>query len=139
MIRRPPRSTLFPYTTLFRSKPDVRVARTWVITTYVLMVTNHGTADPAPRRPDERPADGEGARAAGARRRNAAVRPCAIERDPRRGHDEDAQGGELRRRAGAQQPVDRGRCRLRPRRRDRRAGYAGRAPPTRQRSGPAQL
>src|SRR2546422_6959241 len=62
MIRRPPRSTLFPYTTLFRSKPDVRVARTWVITTYVLMVTNHGTADPTPRRPDERPADGEGAR-----------------------------------------------------------------------------
>src|SRR3712207_9538053 len=25
MIRRPPRSTLFPYTTLFRSLPDVRV------------------------------------------------------------------------------------------------------------------
>src|SRR2546421_4361508 len=25
MIRRPPRSTLFPYTTLFRSKPDGRV------------------------------------------------------------------------------------------------------------------
>src|SRR3712207_8469205 len=24
MIRRPPRSTLFPYTTLFRSEPDVR-------------------------------------------------------------------------------------------------------------------
>src|SRR5256885_13223303 len=27
MIRRPPRSTLFPYTTLFRSKPEVRAAR----------------------------------------------------------------------------------------------------------------
>src|SRR3712207_7569309 len=26
MIRRPPRSTLFPYTTLFRSKPDSLVA-----------------------------------------------------------------------------------------------------------------
>src|SRR5258706_259599 len=26
MIRRPPRSTLFPYTTLFRSKPPDRVA-----------------------------------------------------------------------------------------------------------------
>src|SRR5215210_8275669 len=25
MIRRPPRSTLFPYTTLFRSPPDLRV------------------------------------------------------------------------------------------------------------------
>src|SRR3989449_4839278 len=28
MIRRPPRSTLFPYTTLFRSKPGVEVALT---------------------------------------------------------------------------------------------------------------
>src|SRR5256885_13131542 len=27
MIRRPPRSTLFPYTTLFRSPPPVQVAR----------------------------------------------------------------------------------------------------------------
>src|SRR2546429_6421375 len=27
MIRRPPRSTLFPYTTLFRSRPDVRMAQ----------------------------------------------------------------------------------------------------------------
>src|SRR3712207_7485215 len=27
MIRRPPRSTLFPYTTLFRSDPDRSVAR----------------------------------------------------------------------------------------------------------------
>src|SRR5688572_31646757 len=27
MIRRPPRSTLFPYTTLFRSLPDHRVAQ----------------------------------------------------------------------------------------------------------------
>src|SRR3712207_7175672 len=28
MIRRPPRSTLFPYTTLFRSEPGRRVRRT---------------------------------------------------------------------------------------------------------------
>src|SRR2546429_7232892 len=28
MIRRPPRSTLFPYTTLFRSLPSVRVVAT---------------------------------------------------------------------------------------------------------------
>src|SRR2546422_851454 len=27
MIRRPPRSTLFPYTTLFRSRPDGQVVR----------------------------------------------------------------------------------------------------------------
>src|SRR3989442_7196898 len=34
MIRRPPRSTLFPYTTLFRSKdrePDVRIAAAWAL------------------------------------------------------------------------------------------------------------
>src|SRR3712207_7009806 len=29
MIRRPPRSTLFPYTTLFRSEPSVAVAVTF--------------------------------------------------------------------------------------------------------------
>src|SRR3712207_7838307 len=30
MIRRPPRSTLFPYTTLFRSKPEwLRMTRFW--------------------------------------------------------------------------------------------------------------
>src|SRR2546425_13300550 len=30
MIRRPPRSTLFPYTTLFRSRPVHRLPRPWV-------------------------------------------------------------------------------------------------------------
>src|SRR2546422_2694713 len=29
MIRRPPRSTLFPYTTLFRSIKEARAARQW--------------------------------------------------------------------------------------------------------------
>src|SRR3712207_8031381 len=29
MIRRPPRSTLFPYTTLFRSPPDADLAGAW--------------------------------------------------------------------------------------------------------------
>src|SRR6266571_2146095 len=29
MIRRPPRSTLFPYTTLFRSRATTAIARTW--------------------------------------------------------------------------------------------------------------
>src|SRR2546428_6657809 len=32
MIRRPPRSTLFPYTTLFRSRNGHRTARTWPYT-----------------------------------------------------------------------------------------------------------
>src|SRR3712207_7085507 len=32
MIRRPPRSTLFPYTTLFRSYPNLRYFRTNVCT-----------------------------------------------------------------------------------------------------------
>src|SRR5256886_7762391 len=30
MIRRPPRSTLFPYTTLFRSAPQIIDLETWV-------------------------------------------------------------------------------------------------------------
>src|SRR3712207_8726284 len=29
MIRRPPRSTLFPYTTLFRSRPSLRMLCPW--------------------------------------------------------------------------------------------------------------
>src|SRR2546421_3609292 len=29
MIRRPPRSTLFPYTTLFRSNPSPMIGTTW--------------------------------------------------------------------------------------------------------------
>src|SRR5256886_11553819 len=40
MIRRPPRSTLFPYTTLFRSYPPCRASG--------------GLADPRPRRPGGR-------------------------------------------------------------------------------------
>src|SRR2546422_4430925 len=32
MIRRPPRSTLFPYTTLFRSDTDYRYCRDWQCT-----------------------------------------------------------------------------------------------------------
>src|SRR5437868_8445886 len=31
MIRRPPRSTLFPYTTLFRSTNGKRIARPWAM------------------------------------------------------------------------------------------------------------
>src|SRR2546422_3425760 len=44
MIRRPPRSTLFPYTTLFRSIPQVtlRGVRSWVTTSC--------TSNPAPPR-----------------------------------------------------------------------------------------
>src|SRR2546427_3185327 len=33
MIRRPPRSTLFPYTTLFRSPASLRVSRPWPFST----------------------------------------------------------------------------------------------------------
>src|SRR2546426_9311158 len=36
MIRRPPRSTLFPYTTLFRSRPHVdRLACAWLIRQFI--------------------------------------------------------------------------------------------------------
>src|SRR5256885_10481824 len=34
MIRRPPRSTLFPYTTLFRSFPHIRVSRYRLIVSF---------------------------------------------------------------------------------------------------------
>src|SRR2546430_7806819 len=42
MIRRPPRSTLFPYTTLFRSISSREASTTWVSTSPVagLMVSN---------------------------------------------------------------------------------------------------
>src|SRR5947209_18539177 len=36
MIRRPPRSTLFPYTTLFRSKAGIKLVRTAVGDRYIL-------------------------------------------------------------------------------------------------------
>src|ERR1035441_10255329 len=44
MIRRPPRSTLFPYTTLFRSNPDLRV----------LLDQDHLYAQPVMRRQDRK-------------------------------------------------------------------------------------
>src|SRR5690242_21298990 len=67
MIRRPPRSTLFPYTTLFRSLPGQRRAL-------------HGRLDvPGPRRPGRqrepgaagRPAVGRGVRGADQERRRS--------------------------------------------------------------------
>src|SRR3712207_8872296 len=43
MIRRPPRSTLFPYTTLFRSHSSVRKALVWLLSV-PLVVTGSLTA-----------------------------------------------------------------------------------------------
>src|SRR2546430_17378466 len=41
MIRRPPRSTLFPYTTLFRSKPrQGRYARVWLAVVIFFLYVN---------------------------------------------------------------------------------------------------
>src|SRR3712207_7307444 len=48
MIRRPPRSTLFPYTTLFRSCRDRRAARGSSSATAPLCALRRGTS-PAPR------------------------------------------------------------------------------------------
>src|SRR2546430_12250217 len=49
MIRRPPRSTLFPYTTLFRSRPDLSVEGTIEIERLVDVLSTgrpvHGEAD----------------------------------------------------------------------------------------------
>src|SRR5690242_21271379 len=44
MIRRPPTSTLFPYTTLFRSKPELSFRSTWAS-------FNGEATDPPPRHP----------------------------------------------------------------------------------------
>src|SRR5687768_17686011 len=48
MIRRPPRSTLFPYTTLFRSAHDRRPARRWA------PIAGGAAADPAGHRGDRK-------------------------------------------------------------------------------------
>src|SRR2546430_8343673 len=44
MIRRPPRSTLFPYTTLFRSRKGLRVAAPGVVRVPGERVTGRGRA-----------------------------------------------------------------------------------------------
>src|SRR2546422_3450122 len=52
MIRRPPRSTLFPYTTLFRSQPSW--GQSWVAMTYSLSVSVEAAGRRRPR-PSARP------------------------------------------------------------------------------------
>src|SRR3989449_8254912 len=91
MIRRPPRSTLFPYTTLFRSPPIDVAAR---------------LGGRVPRRPDggapprHRPHHAHGARHHAARERRPAV--LALPRDPPdAGHPRRrASAARARRRAG---------------------------------------
>src|SRR3712207_9348869 len=50
MIRRPPRSTLFPYTTLFRSKEQLRSSRLDSTVTVSEALAAAATADPGRRR-----------------------------------------------------------------------------------------
>src|SRR5258705_8345826 len=47
MIRRPPRSTLFPYTTLFRSIETLKKNGTYIVPTLYLMDWNRENADRA--------------------------------------------------------------------------------------------
>src|SRR2546427_2724095 len=47
MIRRPPRSTLFPYTTLFRSAPITRATESWADETTVVELTVMPAPNPA--------------------------------------------------------------------------------------------
>src|SRR2546425_7079259 len=49
MIRRPPRSTLFPYTTLFRSVGVEAGIDRRVVDAYRLPAAQHGTGDPLVR------------------------------------------------------------------------------------------
>src|SRR5256885_3416509 len=46
MIRRPPRSTLFPYTTLFRSKTDLLIGNEWRAGGKRYCLTNPATEEP---------------------------------------------------------------------------------------------
>src|SRR3712207_7543781 len=55
MIRRPPRSTLFPYTTLFRSWPGVSTKRWTEVVVYRGLVPRDKVA--AARKPDGSPLD----------------------------------------------------------------------------------
>src|SRR2546430_11658359 len=50
MIRRPPRSTLFPYTTLFRSQEDGRLRAFWRVGVHVHLGTDRSREGPARRR-----------------------------------------------------------------------------------------
>src|SRR3712207_8261703 len=45
MIRRPPRSTLFPYTTLFRSQPQIDLGRIAVASPYACYVEHTPAGD----------------------------------------------------------------------------------------------
>src|SRR2546427_7109544 len=46
MIRRPPRSTLFPYTTLFRSLADIAAARRWIhLENYIIRDDHTGRSE----------------------------------------------------------------------------------------------
>src|SRR5437660_3732864 len=73
MLRRPPRSTLFPYTTLFRSRRDRRSART------VARSRTSGSRAPWPRR--------AATQARRARPRLGAQ--CPARPDPERRHEDD--------------------------------------------------
>src|SRR3712207_8434926 len=66
MIRRPPRSTLFPYTTLFRSELDVLEAR--------VLLRRHDDAGPAGDAGEQARGFGEGALQGVAGRRRAHLR-----------------------------------------------------------------
>src|SRR5256885_12248305 len=50
MIRRPPRSTLFPYTTLFRSLPLIAESGVAVIANPLINITLQGRQDSYPKR-----------------------------------------------------------------------------------------
>src|SRR3712207_8415589 len=65
MIRRPPRSTLFPYTTLFRSK-DARSDRIGVVSLLYVSLARLSRATLRPVRPPPRIAAHQGARCADA-------------------------------------------------------------------------
>src|SRR5688572_31056165 len=54
MIRRPPRSTLFPYTTLFRSRPEEATAAAWKADVAALEATHRALREAVAAVPEAR-------------------------------------------------------------------------------------
>src|SRR5687767_15900922 len=103
MIRRPPRSTLFPYTTLFRSLPRLAWRHVRNRRTVLQVAGSQRRPGPAPER-DAAPAERPRARLGGGRvlpgpRPGRLVEGVALQRGPAPGLGR-RRGGPRRRRAG---------------------------------------
>src|SRR3989441_13171984 len=92
MIRRPPRSTLFPYTTLFRSHDTTASFRTRAPASFKLLLARIRARASAPRRTNQAPHDPKN-QAEGPGKENAQQRTLiGTRRDQNRAHEPDDEG-----------------------------------------------